>query len=394
VPARKITLALPLLTALLLPPAAVAQAPLTVYSSLPLKGFAREQTTAVVRGARLALQDAGGVAGGRPAKYVSLDDSSRRAGSWLPELESRNARRAAADASAVGYIGAFNSGASAISIPILNDGSGLPQISPSNTAVGLTRSGPGAIPGEPAKYYPSGARNYFRLVPHDGVQGGALAAAMRDRGCSRVALVDDKEVYGAGVGEWTRTYAAQLGLKVVLTAHVRRARSYRGLARRIRHARAQCFAYTGITANGAVRLFNDVGAGVRKAQLFGSDGIAESGFSRRVRRSVGRRVLVSVATLAPDAYPQAGRDVLARIGSNADPYALYGYEAMRLVIDAVNAVGPDHAAMANWLRTVNGRAGVIGTYGFDANGDTTTKTYGLYGIRGGRLTWAGTVQAP
>jgi branched-chain amino acid transport system substrate-binding protein len=37
---------------------------------------------------------------------------------------------------------------------------------------------------------------------------------------------------------------------------------------------------------------------------------------------------------------------------------------------------------------------VLGTYGFDANGDTTLKTYGLYGVRGGVLRWAGVVTAP
>jgi branched-chain amino acid transport system substrate-binding protein len=42
---------------------------------------------------------------------------------------------------------------------------------------------------------------------------------------------------------------------------------------------------------------------------------------------------------------------------------------------------------------VQNRAGAIGTYGFDANGDTTNRTYGLYAIRGGRLTWAGAVSA-
>jgi len=65
----------------------------------------------------------------------------------------RNARRAAADSSAIGYIGEFNSGASAISMPILSE-AGIPQISPSNTYVGLTRSGSGAAPGEPDKYDP------------------------------------------------------------------------------------------------------------------------------------------------------------------------------------------------------------------------------------------------
>ena len=151
---------------------------------------------------------------------------------------------------------------------------------------------------------------------------------------------------------------------------------------------------TAITANGAVALFRDVGRALPKAKLFGSDGIAESGFSRHVQRSVARRLLVSVVTLAPDAYPAAGQAVLARAGKNADPYFLYGYEAMRLIADAYAAGARDKAGVLAFLRGVNGRASVLGTYSFDANGDTTLKTYGLYGIRGGVFTWAGVVTAP
>jgi branched-chain amino acid transport system substrate-binding protein len=368
---------------LALPAGASAQ---TVYSSLPLQGASRSQTLAVVAGARLALQDSGA-----PLKYVALDDSTRRAGYWTPEREASNARRAAQNTPAIAYIGAFNSGATAVSLPILNE-AGVPMISPSNTAVGLTRRGPGANPGEPDKYYPTGTRTYFRLTPNDVVQAGALAAAARDGACTAIALVTDREVYGKGVGAWFRTYAKQLGLNVVASKSIRRQRSYRGLARSLK--RADCFVYAGITASGAVRLFKDVGHALPKAKLFGSDGIAESGFSRHVPRSVARRVLVSVATLAPEAYPAAGQSLLARAGKNADPYFLYGYEAMRLITDAYVAGARDGAGVLAYLRGVNNRAGVIGTYGFDANGDTTLKTYGLYGIRGGLFSWAGVVTAP
>ncbi len=368
---------------LALPASAGAQ---TVYSSLPLQGYSRSQTQAVVAGARLALKDSGA-----PLKYVSLDDSTRRTGAWAPSREQANARRGAQDAAAIAYIGAFNSGASAISIPILNE-AGVPMISPANTAVGLTRGGPGANPREPDKYYPTGVRTYFRLTPNDAVQGGALAAATRDRGCAAIALVTDREVYGKGVGAWFGTYAQSLGLNVVASKSIHRQRSYRGLARSLKGA--DCFVYTGITANGAVALFRDAGRALPKAKLFGSDGIAESGFSRHIPRSVARRVLVSVDTLAPDAYPTAGQAVLARAGKHADPYFLYGYEAMRLVADAYAGGARDKAGVLAYLRGVTGRAGVIGTYGFDANGDTTLKTFGLYGIRGGLFSWAGVVTAP
>jgi ABC-type branched-subunit amino acid transport system substrate-binding protein len=114
-----LTLVLPLITETVPARAQGVPEPLTVYSSLPLSGAARPQAQAVERGARLALEEAGGVAGGHPVRYVSLNDASRRAGTWRPELVASNVRRAAQDESAIAYIGEFNSGASAISIPIL-----------------------------------------------------------------------------------------------------------------------------------------------------------------------------------------------------------------------------------------------------------------------------------
>ena len=65
---------------------------------------------------------------------------------------------------------------------------------------------PGAAPGEPDKYYPSGVRTYVRIAPNDTVQGGALAVAMQQRGCSRVAAFHDGELYGRGVGHWVRLW--------------------------------------------------------------------------------------------------------------------------------------------------------------------------------------------
>jgi branched-chain amino acid transport system substrate-binding protein len=352
----------------------------TVYSSLPLSGASRVSTKAINDGARQALQQSGGMAAGQAVKFVTLNDATRRAGNWTPERASANARRAAKDASAVALIGSFNSGASAITIPITN-AAGLPSISPSNTAIGLTTGGPGAIPGEPRKYYPSNARTYFRIIPNDKVQADALATAMRDRGCKTVTAVHDGEVYGKGVGTLMRRSAARLGMKI---AHTKRISAK---TRRFGSLRADCVAYTGITANGAVRMFR---AAPRNAQLFASDGVAESGFAGRLSASIARRVTVSVATLAPDAYGPAG----AAIIGTSDPYKLYGYEAMKLILDGLNAAGPTRAGLLGYLQTgVQNRASVLGTYSLDANGDTTLRTYGLYGIRNKSLYWMGAINA-
>ena len=174
----------------------------TVYSSLPLQGASRPQSEGVIQGIKLALQQKGGRCGDYGVKYESLDDSTAAAAQWEAGQTSANARKAAQDDSAVAYIGEFNSGASAISIPITNEG-GLLQVSPANTAVGLTKE-LGAEPGEPDKYYPSGERTYGRVVPADFIQGAAQAQYMKDEGVTSVYILDDAEVYGKGVAKNTR----------------------------------------------------------------------------------------------------------------------------------------------------------------------------------------------
>jgi branched-chain amino acid transport system substrate-binding protein len=378
---------------------------LNVYSSLPLQGASRPQTTAMVEGIRLALEQANGKAGDFTIKYTSLDDSTAQAGTWTPEATSANARRVAQDDSAIAYIGEFNSGASAISIPILNEVP-IAQVSPANTAVGLTSDEPGADTGEPEKYYPTGNRHYSRIVPKDTIQGAALASLMQDEGCQNAYILNDKEVYGAGLARNIENSAKEVGLEVLGNEGIDpKAPNFRSLAAKMKSAGADCFVFSGITANGAVQLYKDVHAAMPDINLYGPDGVAESGFSDPkeggIPADVQAKTKVTVATLSPDEYPPEGRkffqDFEAKYGEpNPDPYAIYGYEAMKLVLDTCTELGPDCSdkqAMIDALFQTKGRKSVLGTYDIDENGDTTLTDYGVYTIKGGELEFNKTIQA-
>ena len=375
-----------------------------VYSSLPLQGASRPQTTAMVEGIKLALEQNKGKAGQTTVKYTSLDDSTAQAGTWTPEATSANARKVAQDDAAVAYIGEFNSGASAISIPILNEVP-IAQISPANTAVGLTSDEPGADKGEPDKYYPTGTRHYMRIVPKDTIQGAALASLMSEDGCKSAYILNDKEVYGAGLARNIESAAGEIGLEVAGNEGIDpKAPNFRSQAATVKSSGADCFVFSGITANGAVQLYKDVSAaGITK--LYGPDGVAESGFADPkeggIPANVAKNVQVSVATLSPDEYPPEGRkffsDFEAKYGeANPDPYSIYGYEAMKLVLDTCEELGADCAdkqAMIDALFQTKGRESVLGTYDIDENGDTTLTDYGIYTIDGGELSFEKTIQA-
>ena len=378
---------------------------LQVYSSLPLQGAQRPQTTDLVRGAELALKQHDGKAGDFTIEYTSLDDSTAQAGAWTPEQTSANARRVAQEDNSVAYIGEFNSGASAISIPILNEVP-IAQVSPANTAVGLTSDDAGADEGEPEKYYPTGQRHYLRIVPKDTIQGAALATVMKKDGCQNVYILNDKEVYGAGLARNIEMSAQEQGLEVLANEGIDpKAPNFRSLAAGMKSEGADCFVFGGITANGGVQLYKDVLAAMPDIGLYGPDGVAETGFidpaEGGIPPNVQRHVKLTVATLDPSEYPPEGqrffRNYEAEYGeANPNPYAVYGYEAMDLILDTCDRIGADcgnRQKLIDALYDTKGRESVLGTYDIDENGDTTLTDYGVYRVKDGELVFDETIKA-
>jgi len=377
---------------------------LTIYSSLPMQGASRVQTEALVNGAKLALEQSGNKANSNSIKYVPLDDSTAQAGSWTPEAESANALKAAQDKNTAVYLGAFNSGASKVSIPILSE-AGVPQISPANTYVGLTTNDPGSEPGEPDKYYPTGDRTYVRIVPKDTIQAAALVTLMKSDGCTKVAMTNDKEVYGAGLARVIELSAKSQGLTIVSNDPIdKNAPNYRSLASKAKAAGADCFVYSGITANNAVQQFKDFASALGPdAKLYGPDGVAETGFVSEkdggIPKALDPRVKVTVATLSPDQYPPDGqaffKDFTTKYGvDNPDPYAIYGYEAMKLALDAIErSKTGEKADIVKALFATKDRESVLGNYSIDKNGDPTLTDYGAYGVEDGALKFDQTIKA-
>jgi branched-chain amino acid transport system substrate-binding protein len=372
---------------------------LTIYSSLPLQGDSRPQSVAVVNGEKLALEKAGGKAGKYTIKYTSLDDSTAATGKWDPGATSGDARKAAQDKSTIAYLGEFNSGASAISIPILNE-AGILQISPSNTAIGLTRA-QGADKGEPDKYYPSGKRTYGRVVPADHIQAAAQVTYQKDNGCTKTYILNDKEVYGKGLADNVVAVAKTQGLQILGNDGIDpKAANYRALASSIKSKGPDCIFFGGITQNNAVQLWTDLHAAMPTVKLFGPDGVADSVFPKKISSSAAKQTWITVPTLDPKLYPQSGQDFFkeykAKYGSDPDPYAIYGYEAMSVALQAIQNAGDkgnDRQAVIDAFFKIKDRNSVLGTYSIDENGDTTLSDYGADRINGGKLVFDKVIKA-
>ena len=246
------------------------------------------------------------------------------------------------------YLGEFNSGASAVSIPILNE-AGVPQISPANTDVGLTTNEPGAEPGEPDKYYPTGKRTYARIVPRDTIQGAALVDAMKEDGCTKVASANDKEVYGAGLAKHIELAAKAQGLDdhSATTASTRTRRTTARWPRRSRpRARtASSSAASPPTTRPALQGLRGGAARTRSSTArTASPSPASSTRRTAASRPTSRRASSARSRPSPEAVPAGGPGVLQRLQAEVrrgrpGPVRDLRLRGDELALDAIRALG-------------------------------------------------------
>jgi branched-chain amino acid transport system substrate-binding protein len=378
---------------------------LTVYSSLPLQGASGPQSQAIVNGAKLAVQAVNGKVGKYTVTYTSLDDSTAAAGKADDATVGSNARKAVSDPTTIAYLGEYNSGATKISLPILNQ-AGIAQVSPSNTYVGLTTNKPGSEAGEPDKYYPSGKRTYARVVPTDIIQGAALATAAKDDGCKSIMIWNSKTTYSTGLARNLQQAAAKQGLKVEGNVGIDpKAPNYRSQAQAIK---SDCFVFTGEIESNGVEAVKDVGTAHPSIKLYGGDGVVLNAFAdpkTGLPTAIGNRFKGTIATLDPCCpFNAAAKQFIANYentyhSGKPDPYAIYGYESMALILDAIkrdadaNGGKVSRSGVAKELLATKNRQSVLGTYSIDSNGDTTLTDYGLYKVVNGKLVFAKVIKA-
>jgi branched-chain amino acid transport system substrate-binding protein len=375
---------------------------LTIYASVPLQGASGSQGTAIENGAGLALDAVGGKVGKYTIEYKRLDDSLASTGAADEGKGAQNAREALSNKDSIGYIGEYNSGISKVTIPILNK-AGIAQVSPANTYVGLTTNEPGSEPGEPNKYYPTGKRTYARIVPKDTIQAAALVSAAKEAGCTSARVWNSKTTYSAGLSRNVAMIGPKAGLKIEGNDGVDpKAANYRSLAAKIK---ADCFIWTGEIESNGVQAIKDASSASSVKSLFAGDGTCLNDTAdpkKGIPANLAPRFKCTIATLDPKAFGPEGKkffkDYAAKYKvASPDPYAVYGYEAMSLMLDAIKRASAKgditRQAVVDQIFQTKDRKSVLGTYSIDQNGDTSLTDYGLYKIAGGKLTFDKVIKA-
>ncbi|MEA2443524.1 MAG: branched-chain amino acid transport system substrate-binding protein [Thermoleophilales bacterium] len=360
---------------------------LTIYTSLPMQGASARTAEAVGAGQRLALADHKGRAGGHKIRLVALDSSKPDGQTWDPSLVEKNAKLAAKDASAVAYLGELDRGGSAVSLPVTN-AKGILQISPLDGLTSLTREQPGGPRGGPERFYPSGARTFARLVPVDLMQATMLVDWARERGSRSVAIVHDDRAWGRAIAGQAVFVAAARGITVTIVREVKSAANppkpaddAKALAEA--KVRPDAVIYAGLADASSAPLLAAIQQALPAADLYAAGVPADAELD-----SGGTLRIVSDARPARYYGPKAAR-ILARIGPDTPVAALYGYESMRLVLEAIDHSGADRAAVVREALRPGPQLGALGRIDLTRSGDLADQRVALYRRDATGLTFEG-----
>lgn len=369
------------LVALLLQGATIASADvIKIVSSLPQTGSSAQQSQSTINGIRMAIDEVGGKVAGFGVVLENLDDASPERGAWDPALEAANADKAIRDLDVIAYIGTLNSGSAKISMPKLN-AAGLAMVSPANTWPGLTKPGVGEA-NEPAVYRPSGKVTFFRVMPADDLQGRVAAEWSKELGAKKVYLLHDKELYGKGIATIFQKTAESIGLPVAGIEGIDpRASNYRAVVTKIRQTGADLVFYGGTVQSNAGQLVKDLRTGgLKTCKFMVPDACFERSFIEAAGpQNVNNDTYVTFGGVPPAQLTGKGKEFYeaykAKFGNEPEGYAVYGYEAAKVVLTAVERAGSkERAAIIEQIAAIRDFDGALGKWSFDENGDTSLTT--------------------
>lgn len=364
-----------------------------IYTAMPLGPSSDPAGRDIVAAQRLALEERAGSAGSFRVRLVARP-SADADGVPSVKLAERAAREAAGSDTSLAFIGGFTSGETAAEAPILNR-AGIVQVTPTSTASSLTAVVPGTNRPQPS-LAPSGLRTLVRIPPSDRIQARATVAYMQEEAVRTIVIASDDGVYGSGLARDVAREASAGGIKVLGRVSLTGSRSSAAAARAaaLRPEALFTAANSSPVTLDFLRLF---ARSDPEARIFLPDGLSETPTLRALGDAQPHTYVTNFVLPVRYYGPRGVRFVERfrdRFGREPSPFSLYGYEAMSLVLDAIEKLPADTGLgivgerrfVSRRIVSTTDRAGVIGAYSVTATGDTTTDIYGAFRVEDGRLT--------
>ncbi len=332
----------------------------------PLTGPASNFGKGVENGARIAIDEAnaaGIMIGGKKAKFELLAEDD--------QADPRTATLVAqklVDANVSGVIGHVTSGCTIPASKIYSD-AGIPEISPSSTAVAYTAQG---------------YKTTFRLIANDAQQGNVLGAYAAKLG-KKVAVVDDRTAYGEGVADYFVNAAKAAGVTVVGRQYTTdKAVDFMAILTSIKSRSPDVLFYGGMDSQGGPMAKQIRNLGL-KVTLMGADGLDTAEFLKLAGADADGTIASSPG-LPVDKMPggtEFNEKYVAKYGTT-QLYAPYAYDSVKVMIAAMEKAGSSEPAKYLPVLASIHYGGVTGPISFDAKGDLNNAAVTVLAVKNGK----------
>lgn len=339
-------------------------------------------------------RNANGGVNGYTIQYQSFDDC--RQGAYSADAGVENVQSMLGDSKFLGMVGPYNSAVAKAEIPVA-----APQhfvmISPANTNPCLTKEQNPPLP--PCSYHPADLRNgnpnnYWRVVTTDDYQGPAMADYfLKTLNVKSVGILDDSTVFGVGIsGAFEAEFKAKGGTVVKHSEYQKTQTSdWKSILLAFKNGGAQGV-YVGGTDDQNIciprKQMKDLGWDV---PFGGGDGIETTDC---IDQATGNEVGVYATSAGADATKVQGATSTIAAFRKAFPgpndfggYTMQAYDAANALMDAIGRATKDANGMPtreqvrSEMAKTQGFKGVIGTYNFNAQGDTDLKIVSIYEVQ-------------
>ncbi len=324
-------------------------------------------------------------------------------GTHDPPTGAANMQKLANDPSVLFVVGPYNSSVAQAEIPVSN-AAGLMQCSPANTNPGLTQTWGGVDPKTLRPTNPDKIA-YVRVATTDDLQGAAGAdIAYNVAGKKSAYVADDTETYGKGIADVFATNFTKLGGTVVKRDGIPdKTTDFTSYVTALKGLNADYVYYGGVTTSG-LGIFRSQMASQQLATIpfGGGDGIVDgsaataSSFLNVAGADGDANTYGTVA--GPHDIPNAAQftsDYKAMFSADPGAYSAAAYACTQVFLQALKAVGTgvtDMAALREAVRAyvatpANSYDSALGTFSFDANGDTSQKIVSYYAFDATTKAW-------
>ncbi len=323
-------------------------------------------------GARMAIDDLNAKhvrIGGQPASFelLSGDDAAN------PKQAVAVAQQLI-DAGVSGVVGHLNSGSTIPASKLYSD-AGIVQISPSATN---------------PKYTRQGYATAFRIIGDDTQLAASLAhvATVSFPG-KRIAILDDRTAYGAGIADVFEREVKAAGGNIVSHTFATGGNTDLALAvAQIRRVSADVVFYGGMDTD-AGPLFREISKDGANIAFMGGDGICTAELAKLAGPGLADGAVICAEAGGVGQEGQAKMETfrsrfLAKNGVEVQIYAPYTYDAVMVLAQAMTAAGSsDPQRYLPEVKKIR-HSGVTGQIAFDEKGDIVNGAFTLYTFNRGQ----------